>query len=85
MFHAMRGTPLRYAQVRYHAGFEAGAASVTTACNADTRVWIGTTRRLETQACVVVLIVKTAAAGIVAPVVICADRLRPLLAAPACP
>ena len=85
MFHAMRGTPLRYAQVRYHAGFEAGAASVTTARNADAPVRIGTTRRLETQAGVVVLIVIPVAAWTVASVVLCADWPGPLLVDPACP
>ncbi len=84
MFHAMRGIPLRYAQVGYHAGFEAGAASVT-ACDADTPVRTGTTRRLETRACVVALVVILVAAWAVALVVIVAGWLRPPLAAPRCP
>ena len=85
MFPAMRGIPLRCAQVGYHAGFEVGAASVTTARDADTPVRIGTTCRLETQACVVVLIVISVAARAVALVVIFAGRLRPPVAAPRCP
>ena len=84
MFPAMRGIPLRYAQLGYHAGFEAGAASVTTARDADTPVRTGTTRRLETQACVVALIVIPVATWAVALVVIFAGRLRPPLAAPRC-
>ena len=84
MFHAMRGIPLRYAQVGYHAGFEVGAASVT-ACDTDAPLRTGTTRRLETQPCVVVLIVIPVAAWAVAPVVTFAGRPRPPLATPGCP
>ena len=81
----MRGIPLRYAQVGYHVGFEAGAASVTTARDAGTPVGTGTTRRLETPACVVVLIVIPVAAWVVVRVVILAGRPRPRLATPGCP
>ena len=84
MFHAMRGIPLRYAQLGYHAGFEAGAASVT-ACDTDTPVRVGTTRRLETRAVVVALIVIPVATWAVAPVVIFAGRPRPPHAGPHCP
>lgn len=80
----MRGIPLRYAQLGYHAGFEAGAAS-GTACDTGTPVRIGTTRRLEARAVVVALIVIPVATWAVAPVVIFAGRLRPPLASPRCP
>ena len=35
IFDLMRWIPLRYGLVGYHAGFEAGAASATTARDAD--------------------------------------------------
>ena len=84
MFHAMRWIPLRDAQVGYHAGFEADTASVTTARDADTPVRTGTTHRLETRACVVVLIVIPVAAWTVALVVMFAGRPRPRVAVPRC-
>lgn len=81
----MRGIPLRHAEVGYYAGFEAGAASVMSARDPDTPVRAETTRRLEAQAGVVVLIVIPVAAWAVVLVVMCADRLRLLLATPPCP
>ena len=85
MFRAMRWITPRHALVRSLAVFEAGANSATTARGADTPVRTGTTRRLETQPGVVVLIVIPVAACTVALVVIVADRPRPLLAGPLCP
>ena len=85
MFGPMCWIPRRYAPVGSHAGFEAGAASATTALDAGTPVRTGTTRRVEAQAGVVVLIVIQVAAWTIALVVMCAPRFRFLLAASPCP
>ena len=81
MFSPMRWIPPPYALVWSLAVFEAGAATATTAHDADTPVRTGTTGRLENQAGVVVLLVIPVPAGTVPLVVMCAHRLRFLLAA----
>lgn len=81
----MRWISLQYTLVGYHAGFEAGTASATTARDAANPVRTWPNGWLETRAGVVARIVSPVAAWTAARVAIWADRLRPLLAAPACP
>lgn len=81
----MRWIPLRYTLVGYHAGLEVVAASATGAHDTDTPVRTGATRRLESRAGAVFAIVTPATGCTAALVAVCADRLRPLLAGPACP
>ena len=82
MFHPMRWITPRYPLVRSLAVFEAGAGSATTARGADTPVRIGTTRRLESRAAKLVLIVIPTAAWSAALVATCVDGLRPLRPVP---
>ena len=81
----VRWIRLRYTLVGYPAGLEVVAASATGAHDADTPVRTGATRRLESRSAVRVPIVIPPAAWTAARIAVCADRLRPLLAAPACP